>query len=339
MASSSSTGNATEHALDAVTRDRADTSTENLVCTLFNFLVYILQDPFSTPGFIHATEQDNSGTEIATESDAIDVVEEAMSKKYLVYNTHQLLEHKRMWDIVTRDKEGKNKEHFFVDWCRRVASHSAQTKSTATEHAAAEAEEIQKSACYRSLVEDMFAKELTPKQERDPKYKLGKSITTQQRSWVTHMLRKNLGDAKVGYYILNYGVPEVLNIPMRFKKKINKALLQNMLDEFMSWHCSLLQYVVGIKAHPDYKVSIRLSDLNESEWREKRQQLKNEAKQRLTRGRHLSKLKDRGTRKWDDMSSTEKQLIEDYETKKSEREYEDQRVKKPRFSRGSWRRS
>ena len=69
----------------------------------------------------------------------------------------------------------------------------------------------------------MFAKELTPKQERDPKYKLGKSITTQQRSWVTHMLRKNLGDAKVGYYILNYGVPEVLNIPMRFKKEINKT--------------------------------------------------------------------------------------------------------------------
>ena len=106
MASSSSTGNATEHALDAVDRDRTDTSTVNLVCTLFHFLAYILQDPFSTPGFIHATEQDNSGTEIATESDAIDVVEEAMLAKYLVYNTDQLVDHKRMWDIVTRDKEG-----------------------------------------------------------------------------------------------------------------------------------------------------------------------------------------------------------------------------------------
>ena len=37
--------------------------------------------------------------------------------------------------------------------------------SGATEHAAAEAEETQKSACYRSLVEDMFAKELTTKQK------------------------------------------------------------------------------------------------------------------------------------------------------------------------------
>ena len=85
MASSSSTGNATEHALDAVARDRADQSQENLVCTLFKFLVYILQDPFSTPGFIHATKQDKSSTEIVTEYDCIDIVEATLSK-HLVYS-------------------------------------------------------------------------------------------------------------------------------------------------------------------------------------------------------------------------------------------------------------
>ena len=123
MASSSSTGNATEHALDAVARDRADQSEENLVCTLLIFLVYILQDPFSTPGFIHATKQYNSGTEIVTEVDCIDIVEATFAKGYLNYSMQQLLEHKRLWDIVTTDKEGNDKEHFFSDRCRRVASH------------------------------------------------------------------------------------------------------------------------------------------------------------------------------------------------------------------------
>ena len=149
MASSSSTGNATEHALDAVARDRADQSTANLVCTLFQFLTYILQDPFSTPGFIHATEQDNSGTEIVTESDCIDIVEATLSKNELNYSTPQLVEHKRLWDIVTRDKEGNYTKHFFCDWCGRVASHSKSTGgkyiSIATEHAAAESEETEKS--------------------------------------------------------------------------------------------------------------------------------------------------------------------------------------------------
>ena len=76
MVSSSSTGNATEHALDAVARDRADRSQENLLETMFHFLTYILQDPFSTPGFVHATEQDKL---IAVERDCIVIVEASLS--------------------------------------------------------------------------------------------------------------------------------------------------------------------------------------------------------------------------------------------------------------------
>ena len=136
-------------------------------------------------------------------------------------------------------------KHFFCDWCRRVANHSKNI-SLATKHAAAEREESEKSAHYRSLAEDLFASELTEEQQRNPKYKLEKhkTLTTFQRSWITVMLRKNLGDVNVGYYILDYGVPEVLNPPVRYKKVINKALLQNMLDEFLIWHRSLLQYIV-----------------------------------------------------------------------------------------------
>ena len=147
------------------------------------------------------------------------------------------------------------------------------------------------------------------------------------------MLRKNLGDAKVGYYILNNGVPEVLDIPYRFKKVINKALLQNMLDEFMIWHCSLLQYIVQYKAHPDMAIALKLSDLNEGQWRETRQRLKNEARHRLKDGARLSKQKDTGKRTWTEMSFRERQLVEDYETNKSKRAYEKLPVKKPRINR------
>ena len=77
-------------------------------------------------------------------------------------------------------------------------------------------------------------------------------------------------------------------------------------------------------------IALKLSDLNEGEWRETRQQLKNDAKQRLKDGARLSKQKDTGKRMWNEMSSTEKQLIEDYETNKSITEYEMLLVKKPR---------
>ena len=72
----------------------------------------------------------------------------------------------------------------------------------------------------------------------------------------------------------------------------------------------------------------KLSDLNEHEWREARLQLKNEAKQRLKDGARLWRQKGIGKRMWDEMSSTEKQIIEDYETNKME--YEILRIKKPR---------
>ena len=342
MEGSSSTCNATERALKAVEDDRADQSETNLECTLFKFLQYILQDLFSTPGF-NTTEEVNEDT-------CIDIVEKALDKN-VIYSKHQLLEHKRLWDIVTRDKTGNDKEHCFPDWCRKVASYCPSDNisnrssgsrrscsgSLATEHAAAEEEATQKAACYRALAEDMLASQLTPKQESEPKYKLqkDKAITQKQRSWVSHMLRKNLGDAKVGYYILNHGVPEVLNIPLRFNKVINRALLQSMLDEFMTWHCSLLQYIVQCKAHPDMAVAKKLSDPKEDVWREQRQRELRQARHRLKDGACLSKQKNTGKLVWYKLSSTEKQLIEDYETKKSKRQYDTLLVKKPRINGGT----
>ena len=98
--------NATEHARisQAVARDCVDTNERDLALTLFHFLTYILQD--------HASMC--SDVEEQTIIDCIDVVEETLSKdEALGYTTPQLLEHKRIWDVVTRNKEGHDKEHFF----------------------------------------------------------------------------------------------------------------------------------------------------------------------------------------------------------------------------------
>ena len=105
--------NAKEHAgiLEAVARDRADTSETNLEVTLFHFLTYMLQDHVS----ICMCRYDNDEADkISIEYDCIDVVEETLSKiKVRGYTNRQRLEHKRIWDVVTRNKEGCDKDHSF----------------------------------------------------------------------------------------------------------------------------------------------------------------------------------------------------------------------------------
>ena len=49
------------------------------------------------------------------------------------YGNSEILLHKKMWDVLTRDKQGLRKEHSFVDWCRRIARIDAE--GAATEHA------------------------------------------------------------------------------------------------------------------------------------------------------------------------------------------------------------
>ena len=82
------TGNATEHALDAVARDRAEQSMENLVRTLFRFLGCTL---FPALGSLNCPGNHVS----VTQDDCNDIVQETISKDgYLGYNMLQLLEHK-----------------------------------------------------------------------------------------------------------------------------------------------------------------------------------------------------------------------------------------------------
>ena len=106
------------------------------------------------------------------------------------YGDEELLMHEKIWNILNLDKEGRRREHSFVNWCIRIAGHcteSAAANSAATEHAMDENR-------FPKLAEDIVAHDLTAEQTTDPKYHLreGKSITTKQRSFINTILRKNL---------------------------------------------------------------------------------------------------------------------------------------------------
>ena len=142
---------------------------------------------------------------------------------------------------MTRD-QGLPKNHNYADWCTRIAMHSERntaTSSAATEHAAHD-------GVFRQLAKDILTHELTPEQKDDPAYKFreGKSVPTEHRSTISAIVRKKLGDARVKDYTFAHGVLTLLDPPLlRKPRDCYRALLQNMLGEFMMWHAMLLRWL------------------------------------------------------------------------------------------------
>ena len=199
-----------------------------------------------------------------------------------------------IWDVVNRDNLGccePPKEHSFVDWCRRIALH--RTESTAANTAATEHDEP-----FKKLVKDIFANELTAEQKKNRKYKLreGTSITTEQRSFVNVILRKNLGDARVALYILEHGIPTLLEPPM-LRHPLQRTAMDTMLEELMIWHVSLLQWL---------------------------------DEQQLRQGAHLAELRDTNRKRFHDMSATEQRVLKDYDSGKLQKRHDDVRIRKPK---------
>ena len=344
-----------QQAMQAAQEDRADNSMENLVFRLGEFLTAVLSEALNVPGFRHATEQAASSTaedpgNLISHDDCVDIVFEHIAtwaqrhQNSHAYSFPELLLHKRMWDVMTRDKAGLPKEQSFTYWCRRVAA--CKTSSTATGHAQADStatnladststENAEGSASFRALAEDILTNDLTESQMQQSKYKLreGKTLTRKQRNTINNILRQNLGDARVAIFLFNHPIPRLLDLPMRTNAP-TKALLQNMLEEFMTWHASLLQSLLEHQQHPDVIMARRLSDLDQMRnelWR----LCKMKAKQRMNYGASLVEQRDSRKRKFDDaslaeqrdsrkrtfddMSATEQQILEDFDTQKARR--------------------
>ena len=233
-----------------------------------------------------------------------------------------------MWDHITRDKAGLPKEHSFAEWCQIIASHRQSTaaNSAATEHAESK---------YHRLAVDILKNDLTPAQKANPLYRLGDSITTKQRSLISVLFRKNLGESRLMTYIFEHGVPDLLDESRQRKSynpnasvQIQRALLQNMLEEYMKWHASFLHYLVDLQKHPNTTIARNLSNLDMKEWQKERRSKTQETKRRLTQGAHLAALRDSRNRTFEDMSATEQQILEDYETRVTSTQLEKLRIQK-----------
>ena len=136
-----------------------------------------------------------------------------------------------------------------------------------------------------------------------------KSVTNAQRSTINSILRKNLGDSKAAYYILNHGLPTLLDLPLRRRTDNTKAQLQNMLEELMMWPAALLQSLIERQEHPDMAVARKLSALDQKDWQRRRRQRKSEAMVALRQDQRLSAARDRGKNKFEDMSATQQQVV------------------------------
>ena len=247
--------------------------------------------------------------------------------KSFSYSHSDLKLHKKLWDVMSCDKGGAPKEHDFVDWCRRIALH--RTESIAANSAATEHDDP-----FKKLVKDIFASELTAEQKKNRKYKLPEatSITTEQRSFVNVILRKNLGDHRVAFYILEHGLPTLLDAPLgrRREPKVKREEVDSMLEELMKWHVSLLKWLDNRQNNPNYIVAQMLSDPNEKEWQVDRRRRKSELEQQLRKGKYLAHLRDTKTKRYRDMSPTEQYILHEYETGRLQKRRDNLRIRRPK---------
>ena len=264
------------------------------------------------------------------------------------YSNAQLLAHKKIWNVLKFDKQGLPKEHSFVNWCRRIARH--RTESAAKNVAATEHDDR-----FKKLVKNIFANELTPEQKQDPKYQLreGRSITTIQRSLVTVILRKNLGDHRIAEYILDYDIPTVLkrtptsspakeqtpSTPMQPSSSAVQSdaatehiQIQSALEELMMWYAGLLQWLVKRQNDPNTIIAQKLSDLDQKQWQTERRQRKLELKSQLHQGANSAELRDSNRKRFHDMSATEQRVLEEYDCGILQKRLDEIRVRKPKIA-------
>ena len=287
--------------------DRAETSLENYREKLLEFLMYVSEDVLAVT--YHQAD---------ALRDTLDIVRILCTKmaKYSsrtsngkpFYDDAALALNKRLWDLMSRDKMGSPKENMFIEWCNKCKECGS----------------------FKSLALNMLAYNLTPEQQHEAKYQICEdgSITGPQRSWINSMLRKHLGDSKVAYYIFHHGLPGLLDFSLR-EEVFSKAMLRILVEEFMTWHVSLLQSILEHRNHPNMLNAQRQSAHGEKKW--------NGYKRETEYGRHLLKDRDSKKRSYEEMSASEHSVLEDFCTSTSEKCYvEECNMKMPFFIGKKW---
>ena len=98
-------------------------------------------------------------------------------------------------------------------------------------------------------------------------------------------------------------------------------MLQHMLEELMTWHASLLHSLLDHERHPDMANARKLASLDERLWQQERREKTTQAREAMVQGKRLVEERDSKKRTYQEMSATEQQLLEDFETNKSRKRY------------------
>ena len=287
--------------------DRAETSLENYKEKLLGILMYVSENVWAV-----------TYHEADALRDTLDVVKIVCTKmaKYSsrtsngkpFYDDAALALNKRLWDLMSRDKMGSPKENMFIEWCNKCKECGS----------------------FKSLALNMLACDLTPEQQHEAKYRISKdgNIASPQRSWINSMLRKHLGDPKVAYYIFHHGLPGLLDFSLR-EEVFSKAMLRILVEEFMTWHVSLLQSILEHRNHPNMLNAQMQSSLGQKKWKG--------CKRETEHGRHLFKERDSRKRSYEEMTASEHLVLEDFCTSSSEKWYvEEGNTKMPFFISKKW---
>ena len=233
-------------------------------------------------------------------------------------------------DIMMLHKDGSPKDaNETLDFMRQVAKIREKGLAClgyrATERV--ELDETEVSKCYQLFGRDLCTHNLLPHQKKDKKYRIRNDfegdtyLSTPQRSFTDHMLRKFLGDKRVALLIWQHGMPSIAQHGRADSKVLDMGMLQSGLDECLQWYSCLANDIVVHQTQEGFDAQLSASSLDEQE--RQRQQTRREALQKardaLRLGAALAKQRDNKKRSYDDMNDAEQKILEDYETGKTKK--------------------
>ena len=229
----------------------------------------------------------------------------------------------KLIDIMMLHKDGSPKEaNTTLQFMKRVAKVRKELLEAASDNATERVELNQEavSKCYQRLGCNLITHDLLPHQKKNKKYHLRNKfegdthLSTPQRSFVDSMLRKFLGDKRIAILIWQHGLPSIIDPPAF--KALDMRMLQSSLNECLGWYASLANEIAAHRTQEGFDDQLSASSLDKEE--RQRQQKRREAVQKtrdaLRLGATLAQQRDNNKRSYDDMDTTEQQMLEEYDT-------------------------
>ena len=266
---------------------------------------------------------------------AVEEWNEIIADRNFCFTEEALMRHKKLFAIISRDKEGIEKNFGdFLLWARRCvvireqvirnlnckkpspATEHAKKGSTATEHAILNEDQV--SECYRRMGESLLQNDLQPHQKSNKKYHLQCNeegrvrLSSFQRSFVDSMLRKKMGSRKVAFFIWTHGLVHLFDGATR--RDVTPEMLQSALHEGLHWWSTLTTSILEYEAQPELEMRRDLASLEPSAASKRRREALRAAMDEKLQGKKLADLRDSKKRKFEDMTPTEQRCLERCET-------------------------